>query len=371
MIGVTKSLPLQLHRSIGQRLRARREELGLKRSVVARHLGYKNLSSGSGRLSAWERGEMGPLLDEDKLFELLDLDAAPIQAELLRATQIHNRIQVLGYPSLAAERKLLRTNALRLLKRAGRIERDPKLSGIRTPAARLSLLYLGGGPLALGKLVGAWDAGSLIAQTDEYGPVYLFEGSGSPFSGAGKCSGVDRTGATRYIERSPSRFFDRNGPNLWNRRLEPSPWSLADAVAALGGRAPRSKFFLLDGNAEPVGAPIATYDPKRRKLVVSSGLALDPAQLTPTALKERISSRGLSVGGGPPRPVAVGGLTLGAHGTAQVVHPCGLRTGHGRIEGEGGWFPLFVDGPCPPPAVLPLLAGLLDRIQDKEEPFVK
>jgi transcriptional regulator with XRE-family HTH domain len=368
MIGVSQSRPLALRRKVGLRLRTRREALGMKRSFVARHLGYTNLGKGSTRIAEWERGTIVPMLAEDKFFELLQLEAEPIRAELRRARQIQKRIERLGHDSLAEERTLLCTHAHRLLKRAGRIGRDPKMGGVRTPAARLSLLYVGGGPLPLGALVGAWREGALVAKTDAHGSVLLFGGAGSPFSGSGRCTGADKSGQRRHLQHSPSRYLPRDARSLWSGKRAPSPWSLADVVAAIGGKAPCSYFWRLDEDAEPVGDPIACYHPRRRKLEVARTLSLDPAALGPKALQERISHRGLSVGGGPSRPLQVGGLTIGAFNTSQVIHPCGLRTGDGCVEGKGKWFPVKVTGPCPPPAVLPLLSGLLKLIEEEEEP---
>ena len=337
MMGVRRSRPLELRQGVGRRLRARREALDLRRSAVALHCGYSNLSKGSARIAAWERGAIGPLLNQDRYFKLLQLEAAPIQSELVRAGALQHRLDRLGADALEAERELLCTNAHRLLKRANRIVRDPKLSGIRTPVARLSLAYVGGGELSLGALVGAWQAGALVAPTPEHGPVYLFEGSGSPLSGAGSCAGVDRKGNRRRLKYSPSRHLPREARALWSRTRPVGAWSLADAVATLGGKAPRSHFWLLDEDAEPIGEPIASYNPRRRKLEVARGRWSGPG------------ARG-----------AVEGRQLGA-----------LRMSNGCLEGEGGWRPLKTTGPCPPPSVFPQLEALLSLIHNEEEPSHK
>jgi len=365
MIGVTESLPSRLRRAVGLRLRTRREELGLKRSAVARHCGYHNVSKGSRRIADWETGDMGPLLDESKYFELLRISETSIQAELRRARQIHTRIERLGYDSMAAERRLLRANAACFRDNTKMILGDPNLSGVRTPAAALSMLWVGGGPIPLGNLVAAWKAGALVADTDDHGPVYLYAGSGSPLSGAGSCVGVDQAGAARSISRSPSRFFRGHTPEQWRRKLPPSGKSLADAVVDLGGTAPRTHVYLLDQNAVPEEGPIILYNPVKRELELASGLDIDPVVGTSADLRERLIFGGVSVGGGPARPMSIGGLQLGGYRSAEVVHSCGLRTGGGRVRGEGGWFPVKVTGPSPPPSVLPVLAHILTLVQDK------
>ncbi|HCH64446.1 MAG TPA: hypothetical protein DFR83_16690, partial [Deltaproteobacteria bacterium] len=268
MIGVGKTRSLELHRKVGLRLRARREALGLKRSEVARHCGYTNLSKGARRIAHREQGQIGPLLHEDRYYELLQLDPHQVRAELHDVAALQTRIDALGHDCLAAERALLRTNAELLLAHAETIAADSRWRGVRSPVALLRILWMGGGPVPLGALVQAWQAGALVASSEAFGPIYLFEGSGSALSGAGSCWGVDRTGTARRVSGSPVRFFPRGASGPWRERSAPSAWSLADAVAALGGRAACSHFHLLDAHARPIGDPIARYNPVSGRLAL-------------------------------------------------------------------------------------------------------
>ncbi len=230
---------------------------------------------------------MGPLLNERMYFELLRVSETSIHAELQRSRQIEARMQRLGSDSMAAERQLLRTHATRLRKNTEQIVGDPTLAGVRTPVAAVSMLWVGGGPLPLGNLVAAWDAGALVANTDDHGPVYLYAGSGSPLSGAGRCVGVDQTGAARSVSQSPSRFFRGTSPQQWRRALPPSGKSLADAVVELGGTAPRTHVALLDQNAVPLESPIVSYNPVLGALELASGLDIELALGTSAELRER------------------------------------------------------------------------------------
>jgi len=367
-LGVHPSLPDQLCRAVGAQLLARREALGLKRSAVARAVGYTNLSKGAKRVFDWERGKFGPMLDAAAYYAALELDDAPIDAARAHAEAIRGRIEGLGRESKNAEHALLRENIHLLRASAERIATDPRLAGVRSPAMSIRVLWMGGGALSLGGLTTAWAAGSLVAETEEHGPVYLFDGGGSALSGAGLCTGIDETGAVRQVRQSPTRFFRGRGPRPWGDTHPRSAWSLADAVAEIGGNAPCSEFYLLDEEALPFERPLATYDPTRRVLKVTGGPTLQVDAVADEPVQSRDLHGGVSVGGGAPRPMSLGSLQLGGFRAESLQHASGLRMCGGRVEGPDGWCPVQIKGPCPPPVILPLLAGILRQLTPLAEP---
>ena len=367
-LGVHQSLPDQLCRAVGAQLLARREAMGLKRSAVARAVGYTNLSKGARRIADWERGTFGPLLDASAYYAALELDEASIDQARTRAERIRSRIEGLGVNSKNAEHALLRENLTLLRTNALRIAADARLAGVRSPAMSIRVLWMGGGALSLGGLTSAWAAGSLIAEDDACGKIYIFDGGGSALSGAGLCTGIDASGVVRQVRQSPTRFFRGGGPRPWGDTHPRSAWSLADAVVALGGNAPCSEFYLLDDEALPFERRLATYDPSRRVLQVTEGPTLQVDAVADEPVQSRDLHGGVSVGGGAPRPMSLGGLQLGGFRAESLQHASGLRMAGGRVEGPQGWFPVQIKGPCPPPVILPLIAGILSQMTPKSEP---
>ena len=353
--------PKALRREVGSRLRARREELGLKRSEVAAAAGYGNLSKGSRRIADREAGKHTRLVNEDGYWSALRLDPAEVLPDLARAEGIEDRIQGLGQDVIAAERSLLQAHAGLIRTRATDLSQDPVLSHVRSPAIALRILWMGGGSLSLGTLATAWAAGSLVADTEAHGPVYLFEGAGSALSGAGRCTGVDQNGTLQQVRQSPTRFLGRNGPRPGREQAPPSPLCLADALATLGVRVPEIRFHLLDADARPEASPVAIYDPNTRHFHTTAGDTTPVDAQAPTDATVQPIHGGVSVSGGRPRPLQLApGWHLGAFEADQLEHACGLQMTNGRIQGAGGWYPLKVVGPNPPPGVLPFLAALLE-----------
>ncbi|MEC7946944.1 MAG: hypothetical protein VX265_05205 [Myxococcota bacterium] len=360
MTDIFEHTPLALRREVGARLRARREALGLKRSAVATALGYRTLSQGARRIADREAGIPGPLLDEDKYYGLMEETPGEFRARLFRAEDIEVRIQHLGKDVMAMERRLLQVHAERVLRCAASICRTPALAGVRSPAMGLRVLWMGGGSLSLGALAGAWAAGSLVANTQDHGPVYIFDGAGSALSGAGRCTGVDGAGTLREIRQSPTRFLGGQGP--WRSRHPPplSPLSLADALVALGARVPAVHFHLLAADARPLPELLAVYDPNTGRFRTQAGEARTLAVVPPSDVSVQRTYGGVSVGGSPPRPLQLTpGWHLGAFQEEQLVHRSGLRLAGGRIQADGGRYPVKISGPCPPSGVLPLLAEAL------------
>ncbi len=352
--------PAAIRRAVGARLQACREALDLKRSAVAVASGYRNLSKGSRRVADREKGIVTPLVDEDGYYACLQVDPDEFRAAFARADDIEARIQQLGWDVTAAERQLLARHAGLLLRSAATIGKEPLLATVRSPAVAVRILWAGGGSLSLGTLTRAWAAGALVADTDEHGPVYLFEGAGSALSGSGRCTGVDRSGALRQVRGAPTRFLGREGPRPGPEASPPSPLSLADALAMLGAKVPESRFHRLDADARPDAEPLAVYDPNTRRLRTANGetWALDTKPSADVSI--RPVHGGVSVSGGPARPLQVGpGWHLGAFKEDRMEHACGLRLVSGRVEGPGGACPLKVVGPSPPLGVLPVLAAIL------------
>lgn len=365
-IGAHQGRPDQLRRALGEHLRRQREQQGLKRSDVARALGYQNLSKGCRRIVQWEEGRPDTALDPAAYFAALGLEGHDESQTLARADRLQQRIEGLGRSVVNADRDLIRRNAPRFVRQADAICRQPRLAGVRSPAMHLRVLWMGGRALSLGALVSAWTTGRLTARDDHDDPVRLFDGAGSALSGAGRCSGVDASGRIRSVSGSPTRFL-RGGPGqppLPEWAL--SPWSLADAVAALGGSAPCTHVHLLDHDAVPSEQPIATYDPTERTLTWSGGPRWGLAEGGSADLSAHPVYGGVSVGGGPPRPLTIGSLHLGGLQDEELRHACGLRLRGGRVETASGWFPIALDGPSPPPGVLPLLGGWLSGLTDSD-----
>jgi len=361
MNGTASSRPADLRREAGSLLLRQREARGLKRSQVAAAVGYGNLSKGARRIADWEKGCSGPLLDAAAYFAAIGVETGVVESLLRQADAVERRIGLLGCDVIKAERLLLCSHAPRLIEGLPELQRRPELGHIRSPAVSFRVLWAGGGSLGLASLAAGWSDGSLVAETEHHGPVFLFEGAGSALSGAGQCTGIDRHGDTRKVAGSPSRYIGRPGPNRHGTRDAPSPLSLADAVAALGGDVRRTHFHRLDADAHAADKPIATYDPGTRELHVreSGSTCLDDVE----PLGEIASHPewgGVSIGGCRPQPVTLApDWDLGGFRSEALGHTCGLSLQAGSIQDQRGRFPMKVVGPSPPPGVLPLLANLL------------
>lgn len=361
MNGTASSRPADLRREAGSLLLRQREARGLKRSQVAAAVGYGNLSKGARRIADWEKGCPGPLLDAAAYFAAIGVETGVVESLLRQADAVERRIGLLGCDVIKAERLLLCSHAPRLIEGLPELQRRPELGHIRSPAVSFRVLWAGGGSLGLASLAAGWSDGSLVAETEHHGPVFLFEGAGSALSGAGQCTGIDRHGDTRKVAGSPSRYIGRPGPNRHGTRDAPSPLSLADAVAALGGDVRRTHFHRLDADAHAADEPIATYDPGTRELHVreSGSTCLDDVE----PLGEIASHPewgGVSIGGCRPQPVTLApDWDLGGFRSEALGHTCGLSLQAGSIRDQRGRFPVRVVGPSPPPGVLPLLANLL------------
>jgi hypothetical protein len=220
---------------------------------------------------------------------------------------------------VAAERELFCTHAALLRTHARRLTKDRFLGAVCSPAVTLRLLWMGGGSLSLGTLVGAWAAGALVADTTNHGTVWLFEGAGSALSGAGRCAGVDESGTLRHIDLSPTRFFSTGFVPRWTAPATESPLCLADVLASLGAEVPAIRFFELSELGLPEPKPMAVYHPTTRCFETAGGRS----------------------------------TRIGPSGGDQTN--ADLRLVQGAIEGPRGWLPVQVMGPCPPVAVLPHL----------------
>ncbi len=320
-----RDTPTRLRKAMGNQLRKRRETLGLKRSAVAAAVGYQNLSTGSRRIAEWEQGTFHPLLNDSSFLAALGFAPKSLELMLANAVLIESRIAHLAFDVVAAERALLCAHASLLRTHASALSKDRLLGGVCSPAVTLRVLSLGGGSLSLAALTRAWTNGILVANTEEHGPIWLFEGGGSALSGAGRCTGVDGSGTLRHVSGSPTRFFSKGQPVRWWSTVSPSPGCLADVLARLGASVPRIQFFALDDQGRPKNHPLATYDP-------NSGLfATGQDEATPVVSHEE------------PRQT------------------CDLSLVNGTIEGPQGWLPIKVVGPNPPRGVLPFLQNLLNR----------
>ena len=97
---------------LGTYLLQRREELGLRRSEVARQLGYRNLSKGSARVLGWERGQLPAEQWRGRLCSSLQIDETELQSRILEAEAVQQGIDRLGARTLAAETRLLAQHLL-------------------------------------------------------------------------------------------------------------------------------------------------------------------------------------------------------------------------------------------------------------------
>ncbi len=362
MIGTFEKTPARIRREVGSRLRARREELSLKRSHMADAAGYRNLSKGSQRIAELESGTFVPLPDEDGYCAALRIEPTELRHSLARAAQIEERIERLGQDVVAAERALLGAHAELLRKKSAHLEAVPELASVQSPAVTLRIPWLGGLAVSLGALAAAWAAGSLVAETDQ-GSVYLFEGAGSPFSGAGLCTGVDSVGAFRQVRRSPTNFLSSGLVTRLREAPVVSPLCLADAIALLGKRVPTIALHVLDSEARPDASPIAVYDPNTRQLHTGTGGAPIVDESTPQDHRVRGAYDGVSTNARRSGPVQLSpGRHLGAFREEDLKHATGLTLSSGSVRGADGWLPVKVVGPCPPPGVLPHLSSLLEGL---------
>ena len=340
----------------GARILYRRESLGLRRPDVAKALGYTNLSRGSSRLASWEQGVPLPGERLAALAQSLQLSPETLRSWLEEAQEVDQRVRLSGWRTIVATRDLLARHTGRLRARSEALLSRPELAHVRPVPARLSLLWIGGGTWSLGELVTAWAEGGLVTEIDGE-PVWVFSGAGSPLSGSGRCTGVDRHGQLHDIKNSPTHLRGLLRPG--NER---SSWSLGDVIADLGGEVPPCTIIPLDEQVRDIGTPLATYDFHQHALLDRTGQAVwrleDSSQ---QEASHRPTDSGVSIGGGPRRSVKLAeGINLGAY-TGDVVHStCGLRLVEGRVEAARGRIPVRLDGPTLPIGTLSAIQRLLE-----------
>lgn len=341
---------------LGHKLRRRRQALGMRPVELAVAIGYTNRSKGARRVTEWERGEWDSITAPERLEEALQLPINSFAGPLRAADEVKRRMVHLGQGCLSAETRLLKDNIELLLSQTESVLASAHLASVRSPIVSLRILWLGGGALDLAGLLDAWRRGVLVAKTDE-GPVYVFEGAGSVLSGAGKCTGVNAGGQIISVPGSPSRLLRGQSKHPWRHERTVSSYSLADAIVELGGTASPTLFYRLDEDAFAEREPLACYDPHRKTFsVCSGGGGIVQVQHCEQGITTKATHGKISVSKGPPRTVSLGPeIQLGGFQHEDHHHSCGLALQRGVVvDGEGGCL-FKVDGPSPPPALLPLL----------------
>jgi transcriptional regulator with XRE-family HTH domain len=237
--------------ALGDWIRCRRTELGLKRSEVAAKMGVTNLSKCASRIACWERGEEYPVGDRiDALrcalvLPLVEADAMTLLLDAARAASLAARAEVEELRKCdlwvtIAERHLFATNLDRLLERVDTLEALPAWRDIQLVGAESVMAYLGGRVLTLGALVGMWSRGELSTRCPGCGGVLrVVRVAGSPLSGTHRITGI--CARERRVFAAQDRRWGRLAHDaIRSGASSPAhgwtPWSLAQLIAHTDGR---------------------------------------------------------------------------------------------------------------------------------------
>ena len=252
----------------GSWFRSIREQRGIKRSTLAKALGYKNMSKGCRRIVSWERGDGFPN-DEHSTHIIRVLSLS--QAEWLDAQhpidQAHSKDRLFQHAQSKVEisvRQGCVENHKRLLQQVDEILETPNLSQIPIHGQHMGMMYVGGAVnMILGGLLSMWSEG--LFQTERH---YLLRGGGSPLSGRQTFVGFEKE-EPHSVESLTSVYrplAPSLGPLMQHVRqlkTEYSVWSLSQYLAVLGVDVPSVEIHTEDGL-------LGMYTPKNASLELSN-----------------------------------------------------------------------------------------------------
>jgi len=212
---------------------------GLKRSEIARQIGYKNLSKGSRRIIDWiEAEKVDPDIYGDRFLEVLGVTREALHQENMR----HHRLwaSTVIYRENNFEYRMLARHVNLLLEHQERICSIEQWAQIHLPDIGLFAMYVTTPSIRLGQLLKSW-----IDTPMRQGDFFILKGIGSPFSGRHHVYGFDRNTPEKLERREQvfSRMSDVIGQfNPRDKRL--STWSLGQLLVKLGVELPPTKIYV-------------------------------------------------------------------------------------------------------------------------------
>ena len=333
----------------GTALAALRAEQNLSRPDVARSMGYRNLSKGCNRLTQWESEQRRPNKRQCAALDAAyNLPSGSIQAlwketDLVEAERYRQRQRIIEHDANLLDRyyQTLMDHRVSILLR-------PDWRNIRVEAARVSLIWAGGGLLSIGELLEGWASGDLIHPTLCGRGVPLISANGSALSGLRSTRVLRREGVK--LDRHPSPLTVLRGFRF--PRPPHTPWNLSQLLDALN--APVPDLVIRDES----GAVIGRYEYGRRTLFNINGRRIgglkDATSTYPTPASEFC---GITVGG-QTSTLPVGGLS-GGWKRHRFILTDGWEYQEGRMI-HHGQVRARLDG-SPPPSLLPHLIRLTQK----------
>ena len=169
----------------------RRAEVGLRRSEVAKRMGYRNQSKGSSRIADWEAGRSLP--DRGRVLALaaaLEVDSDAMQRLVTRTVERNALERDRACQALAVDERVVAQHLDLLMLHRDRIITTPAWRDTPVATGRVSVAYFGAERLGLGLLLWGWSHGHLLAPT-ERGVLHVVSLGGSPLTGRHSLRGFD------------------------------------------------------------------------------------------------------------------------------------------------------------------------------------
>lgn len=212
---------------------------GLKRSEVARQIGYKNLNKGCRRIIEWIDAEkVDSDIYGDRFLEVLGVTREALHQENLR----HHRLwaSTVIYRENNFEYRMLTRHVNLLLEHQEQICSIEQWGQIHLPDIGLFTMYVNTPSIRLGQLLNSW-----IDTPMRQGDFFILKVIGSPLSGSHHVYGFDRNNPIQLEKRG--RIFNRllDGIQLFpqkHKRL--STWSLGQLLVKLGVELPPTKIYV-------------------------------------------------------------------------------------------------------------------------------
>jgi len=182
-----------MHKKVGQRLEAARENAGLSRVQLAEAMGYKYPEKGAQKIALWERGEKPPRGDRlDLLQKFLELPHGEVRAlHLLLDNDARRQSRGVGpelYDSVHGvldEESMVARNLETLMEHREAIIQNSEHGGVPVGGAAAGLAYMGGRDLTLGELLHLWSHSLLSFPCPCcHGTFFVTRAGGSPLSGS-------------------------------------------------------------------------------------------------------------------------------------------------------------------------------------------
>ena len=325
----------------GPALQMLRDSLGLRRSDLARNLGRQNVSKFCNRLTDFERGRRKPnpqdCTELDRAMRLETGTVAQLWAGIDAMERVHHRVRV---RILNREMELLRSYHSHLTQQREVILSTPHLANARVAAARLQLLWAGGGCFTVGELLTGWANGHLLHPTISGERAKVVSAHGSALSGLRGVVVLDTD--PNLLGPRPTALSFRKA--LSTPRPAPSPLSFSDVLAAIGVEVPDMVIRGANGDA------IARYSHRERIVYDLHGRPLLTASNSDCPTRQSTFSE-VKIGG---RPIPEqSGVLRGAWTGEQWRTSTDCIYKDGRIVQDGRTI-LWLDAVPPPGLIKPL-----------------